>query len=161
MPEALQYSAVTLGTIILIMATVAIHVIALFVFRRAIARLATWDQHHPRHHATRETVLVGLIVVGLCAVHILEVIAWAVGYLAAGALHNFDDAFYFSLTTYTTVGATGVAVSDLFRSFAGIESLLGPIMLAWSTAFLVDILHQFPAPPQRHGTQRPDTRKGP
>ncbi len=155
MTQSLHYAAVTFGTILLIMVTVTIHVIALFGFQGGISQVAEWESHKLRHRAARETVFVGLIVVGLCGVHILEVLLWSFGYLISGALQSFGDAFYFSLTTYTTVGPVDVVVGPAFRSFAAIESLLGPIMLAWSTAFLVDILHKFPPPPTRHpGGQR-------
>lgn len=106
--------------------------------------------HHTATHMTSrirkaptifdETIVVSTVVIILSAFHFLEVIMWGLALLLLGAVRNAPDAFYYSLTTYTTLGPTDVAFDQRFRALAGFESLLGPLMIAWSTAALATVL---------------------
>ena len=53
------------------------------------------------------------------------------GELQAEAL----DYFYFSATTYTTLGVGDVFVRGPIRVVSGIQSLTGLVMIAWSATF--------------------------
>ncbi|WP_454916345.1 ion channel [Xanthobacter sediminis] len=107
----------------------------LYILRRWVHRILLTQSF--RHHVMRETFVVSTMVVGLCVLHLAEILAWTGGYLAIGALPDFSDAIYYSLTTYTTLGADGLSIGRNYRAVAGFESLLGPMMMAWSTASLV------------------------
>jgi hypothetical protein len=55
-------------------------------------------------------------------------------------LHCFPDretAYYFSLTSYTTVGFGDVVISHPWRLMGGLEAINGVLMFGWSTASLV------------------------
>jgi len=143
MAVAMQYANIVLLSFILAVATVCIHMYALFAMRRWVRRLLVHETFG--QNVMRETVVVTAMVVGLCLVHLIEVLVWAVGFMSVGALSHLGNAVYFSLTNYTTVGPQGVSVNAEFRGVAGFESLLGPMMMAWSTAFLVEYVTRLAA----------------
>lgn len=138
--QAIGYANAVLICLGLAVVTVVLHMAGLYVLRHWIQRLLQTESF--RHHVMRETLVVSTLVVGMCIVHISEILAWAGGYVAVSAFGDFSDAFYFSLTTYTTVGADGLSIGRNYRVVAGFESLLGPMMLAWSTATLVQYVTQ-------------------
>ncbi len=120
----------------LLVVTVLIHMLALMALRQRLHRLRVSSDN--RRHLMQESMVATVLVLVLSFVHILEVVVWGGVYAATGAIDSIDDAFYFSMTTYTTVGPSGVDILPGFRGLAGFESLIGPIMVAWSTAFLVE-----------------------
>ena len=87
-----------------------------------------------------ETLIVSTMVIILSTFHFLEVTLWGAALYGLGAVNTIADAGYFSLTTYTTLGATDVPFDQRFRALAGFESLLGPLMIAWSTALIATVL---------------------
>lgn len=135
MSEAMTYADVAFVCLALAVVTVVIHMYGLYLLRRWIHRLLQTQNF--RHHVMRETFVVSAMVVGLSVLHLAEILAWAGGYMVIGALPGFSDAIYYSLTTYTTLGADGLSIGSDYRAIAGFESLLGPMMMAWSTASLV------------------------
>ncbi|MFG1418409.1 ion channel [Xanthobacter sp. V0B-10] len=153
MNEGIAYAHLILVCLGLAFLTVVIHMSGLFVLRHWIRRLLRSGSFS--HHVMRETFVVSALVIGLCVVHLTEVLAWAWGYLVTGALASFNDALYFSLTTYTTVGSDGVSIPRVFRGIAGFESLLGPMMVAWSTAFMVEYVTRVITPDPQSKPRNP------
>ncbi len=136
MSVAMDYLYIIAVSLVLAVLTVFIHMYVLYMLRGIVRRVLKSPSFH--HHVMRETVVVSGLMVALCATHIAEIIVWAIGYVTIGAFSDMGNATYFSLTMYTTVGPDGLSISTLFRGIAGFESLLGPMMVAWSTAFLVE-----------------------
>jgi len=74
---------------------------------------------------------------GLLLLHLLEVGIWAGAFLLCGILPDFETSFYFSLTSYTTVGYGDVLLPVNWRLIGPIEAAVGVLMLGWSTGFIV------------------------
>jgi len=72
--------------------------------------------------------------------HLFQVLVWAWGYAALGELGNFQDQVYFSLASYTTVGAGELELSRQHRILGALEGGVGTLMFGWSTALLVALL---------------------
>jgi len=83
-----------------------------------------------------------LVVLGLVAVHTVEVWLYAVGYLAVGALHDLESALYFSTTSFTTLGYGDIVLDRHWRLFGAIEGANGLLLFGWSTAFMLSIIHR-------------------
>ncbi|KEO86603.1 MAG: ion channel [Erythrobacter sp.] len=77
--------------------------------------------------------------------HIIHIALYAAGYLLLE--HNFelgtiagqtagiyDDAFYFSITSYTTLGIGDIYPSGQIRLLSGIEALNGLVMITWTAS---------------------------
>jgi hypothetical protein len=86
-----------------------------------------------------EAAMVLLVVNALFVLHLLEVLAYALLYLAGGAIPTFRDAFQFSAGNYATLGSD-VSVPRDWRLVAAMEGANGVILLGFSTAFFVSVV---------------------
>jgi len=75
--------------------------------------------------------------------HLLQVVWWAMLYhFDWGEFANFETALYFSLSSFTTVGANELALSPDHRMVGALESAVGMLMFGWSTALLVRVIQR-------------------
>lgn len=82
-------------------------------------------------------------VLVLMAGHMLQVTLWALLYhFEWDELGSFGDALYFSLASFTTVGASEIALSPAHRMVGALESAAGMLMFGWSTALLVRVVQR-------------------
>ncbi|MEM7703062.1 MAG: potassium channel family protein [Pseudomonadota bacterium] len=118
----------------LIAATILIH----YEVLRWTAVGATDLGVHPR---TRLWMMLG----GALISHLLHIALYAAAYLvlefqfALGAIEGPDsgsanDAFYFSIVCYTTLGFGDVYPSGQLRLLSGIEALNGLVMVTWTAS---------------------------
>lgn len=68
---------------------------------------------------------------------IIESVCWAVTYMLVGAMEVFEDAFYFSIVTYTTLGYGDITLSSTYRLLSSLEAANGIIIFGWSTAIII------------------------
>ncbi|MFS8039265.1 ion channel [Xanthobacter sp. AM11] len=120
----------------LAMLTVISHAVALAIVRRRLIWRIRGQVY--ANHVFREAVILSSTVLSLSLAHLFEICIWAAAYVALGAISDPHDALYYSISTYTTLGADDVSIARTFRAVAAFESLIGPMMVAWSTAFLVE-----------------------
>lgn len=69
--------------------------------------------------------------------HLLQTGVWA---LAQGELDGLANLFYFSVASYTSVGAAHLELSTQHRILGALEAGVGTLMFGWSTALLVALL---------------------
>ncbi|MEP9349677.1 ion channel [Xanthobacter sp. KR7-225] len=129
---------------LLAMLTVIVHAVMLAGIRRRLLHRIRGKSY--ADHVFREALVISATVLSLSLAHLVEIVLWAAAYVWLGAVPSVPDAFYFSISTYTTVGADGVSINPHYRSLAGFESLIGPMMVAWSTAFLVEFVTRMRGP---------------
>lgn len=126
---------------ILVVLCVAIHGAGLFRLSRwmrgeaAVERLRRIDPLSPRGALFTLSVVVAIIVL-----HGLKIWLFAFAYLAIGAVSGLEEALYFSTISYSTVGYSDVHVLPEWRLVGAFESILGVILLGWSTAFFLRTL---------------------
>lgn len=94
----------------------------------------------------------GLAVLILLAGMMLQVTLWALVYhFHMGELGSFGSSVYFSLASFTTLGANELNLSHAHRLIGALESAVGMLMFGWSTALLVKVVnqtdHHNPPPP--------------
>ena len=70
----------------------------------------------------------------------LAVTLWSWLYLAAGVFTEFEEALYFSIVAYTTLGFGDILLPDEWRLLSGIEALNGLLMIGLQTAMLIEIM---------------------
>lgn len=88
------------------------------------------------------------IILVLFAAHVFEVVLFAfalsaldmAGYgrlmgAVVGGPGWFEDHFYFSIASYTTLGIGDIVPEGPIRVIAGMEALTGLVMVAWSASF--------------------------
>jgi hypothetical protein len=96
-----------------------------------------------------------LIVITACFLaHLLEIGLYAFAYyllqvqlglgvIAGETEGTFLDFFYFSITTYTTLGVGDLFPTGPIRLVSGIESLNGLVLIGWSASFTYLAMEKF------------------
>lgn len=121
----------------LVGATVVAHLIGLDLLQAMLSwhlkRLTAWV------HLDRKVVPLG-IVLGLFALHGVEIWLYALVYWRAGLLPHLEQALYFSISAYSSLGETGTLLPAAWRIVGALEAINGMLLIGWSTAFLFQIL---------------------
>jgi hypothetical protein len=107
----------------------------------------------PRLSIPLQTRILAVIVAAFVA-HLLEVALYAFAFilmdnhLALGEVIGATegrvlDFFYFSITTYTTLGVGDLSPSGPIRIVAGVEALNGLVLITWSASFTYLSMEKF------------------
>ena len=134
----------TLGTLI-IAATVIFHTTGLMALTTVISRFVHQLRLHA--HTVGKTMSMVATVLGIFALHTMEIWFWAAIFYVGEQFANFADALYFSTVTYSTLGYGDITLTPTWRLLGALEGIDGFILLGWSTAYLV-------AASTRHGPFR-------
>ncbi len=136
---------------LLVLGTVLIHYEALRLTSAVLPRLAV---------PPRPRILV--VIIAMFAAHTVEVWLHAIAYylladhFGIGSFGGhfgagFADYLYFSTVTYTSLGFGDVYPLGGLRLIAGVETLTGLVMIAWSASFTYLAMEKFWG---LHGTRR-------
>lgn len=90
---------------------------------------------------TRVCWIVSIIITMFVAA-VLEALVWAVAYLALGAIKGLEQAIYFSMVTFTTLGYGEIVLDERWRLLASFEAANGIILFGWSTAVVMAAVHR-------------------
>lgn len=101
---------------------------------------AIGSRHKEPHGISHFGLMIGAAFAVIVFSHTAQIWIWAASFMVLGALVNINDALYFSLVTYTTLGYGDVTVSNGFRTFAAMAAVTGLLNFGLSTAFLVGLL---------------------
>ena len=89
------------------------------------------------------TAAVAALVLMMFFATILHASAWAATYMVVGAIQDFEEALYFSMVTFTTLGYGDITLAESWRLLAAFEAANGCIMFGWTTALVVAVIHSF------------------
>lgn len=81
-----------------------------------------------------------LVVFVLIIGHMAQMGVWGAAYAALGELNGLQNVMYFSMASYTTIGANHLELSTAHRILGALEAGIGVMMFGWSTAILVALL---------------------
>ena len=115
---------IILGALLTI-ATTAIHGLCtagLVVLLRPIR-----DQHRVLRSVWPAVSLISGLVLAMFLISIFEAAMWAAVYVTVGAIESFEEALYFSLVTFTTLGYGDVTVVERWRLLASCQGAVGSI----------------------------------
>ena len=114
--------------------TVALQVVAQAVLLTSVRFI---DRRTRSATELRRTFWISLgAVLPLFFGHLAQVGLWAVVLIWLGALQTYDDAFYFSLVTFATLGYGDIVLAPGYRIFGALGAACGSLMLGWSTALI-------------------------
>jgi voltage-gated potassium channel len=126
--------------------TVLVALTALLHLAGLAALIALLQRHGGRvrtvHVRLDQALLVLIAVFTLFLLHGVEIWLYAAVYAVAGEFRDFEDALYFSTSTYATIGYGDLVLSRSWRIVGAIEGVNGIILLGWSTAFFVSIVRR-------------------
>ncbi len=119
---------------ILMVVTTGIHAGGMMLALSAVER-----QRGDLKHRLRRTHVYWIsgIVLLMFLVSLVEVLVWAVAYLVLNAIEGFEQALYFSMVTFTTLGYGDVVLEEGRRLLASFEAANGIIMFGWTTAIVI------------------------
>jgi hypothetical protein len=123
-----------LAILLLLSGTVAVQVVAQAVLLAGVRFIG----HCTRGMTElRRTFWISLgAVLPLFFGHFVQVGLWAGSLVRIGALQSYDDAFYFSLVTFATLGYGDIVLKPGYRIFGALGATCGSLMLGWSTALI-------------------------
>jgi hypothetical protein len=90
----------------------------------------------------RNVFWVGGIVILMFLASVVEVLLWAVTFLALNAIEGLEQALYFSMVTFTTLGYGDIVLADQWRLLASFEAVNGIIMFGWTTAVVIAVVQR-------------------
>jgi voltage-gated potassium channel len=100
-------------------------------------RLGRNDKFEPSQSA----MLVVHFTTAILALHFLHILLWAAFYRWL-CFPFWESAFYFSTTSYTTVGYGDVVLPQIWRTLGPVESMMGVLMCGLSVSVLFTIVHR-------------------
>ena len=119
---------------VMLVATTAIHAGGMVLAMRMMRP----HSGHLLHELLRFRIYrISGIVLLMFNVSLLEVLLWAATYRLLNALQGFEQAFYFSMVTFTTLGYGEIVLDKQWRLLSSSEAANGIIMFGWSTAIIL------------------------
>jgi hypothetical protein len=82
------------------------------------------------------TLVLAAFVLWLFVAAVVQASAWALLYVAVEALPSYEEAFYFSIVTYSTLGYGDIVLDKQWRLLSALEAANGLIMFGWTTAMV-------------------------
>lgn len=133
--------------VVMVGATGVIQVVAQLLLSGTLRLLPSPPQtRYPTFYMLTHSVSAVLI---LLIGHVLQVMMWAALYYDAwGEFGSFGNALYFSLASFTTLGANELTLPPSHRLIGAFESAAGMMMFGWSTALLVSVVQRADRRPQ-------------
>jgi hypothetical protein len=118
--------------------TVVIHAGVMILALRGIQKQVSGWRQRLKHTYFYQ---VGVVVVLMFLASLIEVLIWAVAYLVLNAIQGLEQALYFSMVTFTTLGYGDVVLDERWRLLASFEAANGIIMFGWTTAVVMAVVH--------------------
>ena len=100
----------------------------------------SWSAARDRPRSGSQLIVMVGIVAIMIVTHFVEVGVWGVFFLLSGMIPDAALAIYFSIGSYTTLGATGVALPGHWQGLGGFEAMAAMLMFGWSTAMLAALI---------------------
>jgi hypothetical protein len=97
---------------------------------------------HPLAFDLKMLFLISTMGFLIVTLHVLEIVLYAIVYVAAGPMPTFEDALYHSATAYSTLGVSDGTFPRDWRLVGATEGLLGFVLIGWSTAYMVSAMQR-------------------
>ena len=133
-----QYTEQFLTALLPMTFTVICHGFGMGLVRSYFKRFGSSAGLRSVHRTTHLVVIVAIML----ATHYLEITIWAWFYFATDMIQNIKVAMYFSVESYTTLGASNITLPGRWQGLEGFEALTAMLMFGWSTAMLVAVVHK-------------------
>ena len=123
--------------VLVILATTVIHLAGISL---VVMLLKTHAEHWRYRHPFVRAQKTGEVILLMLFFSFIEIAVWAGIYLIVGAVEKMEDALYFSMVTFTTVGYGDVILDESSRLLAAFEAANGIIIFGLTTAVVVAVV---------------------
>ena len=122
--------------------TVVLHAYGMGIAGQCFKRFGTRRGHGAQKDKGPHLFLLVAIVAIMLATHFIEVAAWAAFYWLANMLPDPITAMFFSINSYTTLGASNITLTGRWKGIDGFEAMTAMLMFGWSTAVLAAVVQK-------------------
>jgi hypothetical protein len=122
--------------------TVMLHGHGMGLASRCFKRFGTRRGHGVQIDQGPHVFLLVAIVAIMLATHFVEVVVWAVFYWATNMLPDVITSMFFSINSYTTLGASNITLNGRWKGMDGFEAMTAMLMFGWSTAVLAAVVQK-------------------
>ena len=122
----------------LLLTSILIAAASAWVMELAFERGHRWLMREP--HRPKLFLMIAIVSVWILAVITAGVWLWATAFILLGVFPTFEEAMYFSLVTFTTLGFGDVLLPVEWRLLAGMAAANGLLNFGLLTALLVEAL---------------------
>ena len=135
MVNEFEYGRQILAALIPIALTVVVHGLGMDLVRRNFERFGK-PLLRQSHNAGARTAFMISVVSIMVLTHFTGIIVWALALLALEIVPGVEQAVFYSMQYYTTLGANVHKLPESWAGFGGFEAMTGMLMFGWSTAIL-------------------------
>jgi Ion channel len=130
---------IAIGTVILLV-NILIAALASLVLEVAFRRWHPWLIHGPQ----RPKLLIMLVCVGIWVLGVVTICVWiwALSLWSLGAFATIEEAVYFSLVAFSTLGLGDVVAPQAWRILSVMAAVNGFLSFGLLTALMVEALRQ-------------------
>ncbi|MBV6658834.1 MAG: two pore domain potassium channel family protein [Devosiaceae bacterium] len=109
-----------------------------WTFNNMLDGMKPWIERPPYAHKSLAVIM--MVIVCTMAMMTLGVLLWALVFQAMHVFGSLEEALFFALVAYTTLGLGDVQIPDDRRLLGGITGANGFLMFGLMTAMLTDTL---------------------
>lgn len=124
----------------LILVTMLLSGSAFLIVETMFSLRRPWLRRPP--HAPKLLFAMCVSVFWVLALMTVSVWSWAFSYWGLGIFATLEEAVYFSLVSFTTLGFGDVLLPQEWRLLSGMEAVNGLLMFGLLTAVLVEVLRR-------------------
>jgi hypothetical protein len=125
---------------LVIAVTVAFQAEMLAFLNRRLEAMITFERRYLRRYANTGVIITTVLFI--LGVQLVNVMAWALTFLAVGAFDALEPAVYFALVSFTTAGFGDITLGPHWRLLSGLTTANGFLMFGWSTAYMVELIRR-------------------
>ena len=122
----------------LVFATIVVQIIGMAVVIWIMR--ARNHRHGSLLYFLQQSGVILLVVTGLVLTHAVQIALYTGVYIALDAFSTFEEALYFSVSSFTTVGYGEITMEPPWRIVSAVQSANGFLVLGWSTVFLISVI---------------------
>ena len=131
------WTQIALGTGVMSLCA-AVHIGLMVLSMRPLSRM---DAHFRNHFTiVRAGLLIGTGFAVIVLGHTLQVWFWALSFMLMDSFGTIEEALYFALASFTTLGYGDVLLGEHTRIFGAFSAVTGMLTFGVSTAFLVGLI---------------------
>lgn len=130
---------ISIGSVMMLI-TVFLSGLSVMSFAAFFSRTSHWLVRPP--HSPKLIVVIMAVSLWALAVTTADVWVWALTLRSLDAFTSMEEAVYFSLVSYTTLGYGDVLLPHEWRILGGMAAANGTLNIGLMTAFMVEALRQ-------------------